>query len=69
MLSLLSKAGGDISGLARADEVKRPQVREKANAAPLAPLCAPPERPETPPVLDEIAAEARRVLPRGRNFH
>jgi error-prone DNA polymerase len=66
MLSILSRAGGDISGLARADEVKRPQVREKANAAPLAPVCAPPEKP---PVLDEIAAEARRVLPRGRNFH
>jgi error-prone DNA polymerase len=66
MLSLLSKAGGEVSGLARADEVRRPQVREKAGAAPLVPACAPPEKPI---VLDEIAAEARRVLPRGRNFH
>ena len=45
MLSLLSAKGGDVSGLARADEVKRPQVREKATAAPLVPACAPPEKP------------------------
>jgi error-prone DNA polymerase len=69
MLSLLSRAGGDISGLARADEVKRPLTREKADAGRYGPVCAPPEKPAPPPVLDESVADARRVLPRGRNFH
>jgi hypothetical protein len=41
-------------------------VREKANAAPLAPVVALPAPPL--PLLDPVAAEARRVLPRGRNF-
>ena len=63
MLSLLSRQGADVSGLARADEVRRPQSREKAKAAPLLSL------PEPPPALDERLIEAREVMPRGRNFH
>ena len=55
LLSILSRAGGDISGLARADEVKRPQVREKASAAPLRPRVRPARK----------AAGARRSRRRG----
>ena len=63
MLALLSRQGGDISGLARADEVRRPQSREKAKATPLI------SAPEPAPVFDENLTEMRRILPRGRNFH
>jgi error-prone DNA polymerase len=68
MLWLLSAQGGDVSGLARADEVRRPQTREKASAPkPAAGLSD--EAPALPPALDPVREEARRVLPRGRNFH
>ena len=53
LLSLLSSQGGDISGLANADELKHPQDRPKLEdrARRLA-----------------LAAEAS-VMPKGRNFH
>jgi error-prone DNA polymerase len=63
MLAQLSRQGSEISGLARADEVRRPQSRDKVKATPLL------ELPEPPPVLDETLAEMRRIMPRGRNFH
>jgi error-prone DNA polymerase len=63
MLALLSRQGGDISGLARADEVRRPQSREQIKATPLISV------PEPAPVPDESLTEMRRILPRGRNFH
>jgi error-prone DNA polymerase len=63
MLAQLSRQGSEISGLARADEVRRPQSRDKVKAAPLL------DMPEPPPALDETLAEVRRVMPRGRNFH
>ena len=63
MLGLLSRQGGDISGLARADEVRRPQSRDKTQVS------APIALSEPPPALHETLIEARRILPRGRNFH
>ena len=58
MLDLLSQQGGDVSGLARADEVKRPQSREKKPVPEIMRRLA-----EMPPEED-----VRRVMPRGRNF-
>ena len=67
LMGLLSNHGKDVSSLARADEVRRPQVREKAqhprNVMPL-PLPM-PERP-LPPTQ---APALRQALPKGRNFH
>ncbi len=63
MLALLSRQGADISSLARADEVRRPQSREKSKPAPHLDL------PEAPLALDENLIITRQVLPRGRNFH
>ena len=73
MLATLSRQGADISGLARADEVRRPQVREKVKTSPLlempisTPAAAP--APARAPAWDETIAELRQILPRGRNFH
>jgi len=67
-LGLLAAQGGDVSGLARADEVKRPQERPKKDApAPaqhMLPLPAPARSRDVRP-LARIAS----VMPRGRNFH
>ena len=68
MLSLLSLQGSAISGLARADEVKRPQTREKTAHPPAAPRLIGPQKAEVVPER-QAAEEARRVMPRGRNFH
>ena len=65
MLALLSRQGGDISGLARADEVRRPHSRDKVKATPL--ISAPESAPA--PALEESLTDMRRILPRGRNFH
>ena len=73
MLATLSRQGADISGLARADEMRRPQIREKVKTSPLLempismPAAAP--APARAPALDETIAELRQILPRGRNFH
>ncbi|HUZ67679.1 MAG TPA: OB-fold nucleic acid binding domain-containing protein [Beijerinckiaceae bacterium] len=67
MLGLLSQAGENVSALARADEVRRPQTREKP-------------RPRETPLFDRLVStpeeglapapqEVRRVMPKGRNFH
>jgi error-prone DNA polymerase len=78
MLGLLSMQGGEVSSLARADEVKRPQERPKKDAPrpgqDMLPLPAP-----TPASIPAPAARHPRnvrplagvasVMPRGRNFH
>ena len=62
LLSLLSSLGGEVSSLARADEIRRP-VLPRA------------ERPriEMPRLFDDdegqTASATRDVLPKGRNFH
>jgi DNA polymerase III alpha subunit len=67
LLGKLSSLGAEISGLARADEVMRPQERDKikVDATPLLPLDMPPSR--EPPA--SLVRETARVMPRGRNFH
>ena len=64
MLHLLSEAGPRLSALARADEARRPQTRDKA-------------QPRETPLLDALLAatpapipvtNTRDVLPKGRNF-
>ena len=65
LLGKLSSLGAEVSALARADEMKRPQERDKIkiDATPLLPLF--------PAASGEDAAEriAVRAMPRGRNFH
>ncbi|MDB5596701.1 MAG: dnaE [Hyphomicrobiales bacterium] len=68
MLGLLSLQGGDVSGLARADEVKRPQVREKKPVPDIMRRLAHADAPLAEPSL-LAEEETRRVMPRGRNFH
>ncbi|MDP4592930.1 MAG: hypothetical protein NWT00_00005, partial [Beijerinckiaceae bacterium] len=66
LLGLLSGDGGQISALANADEVKRPQHernKNKIDATPLLPLT-----PPTEPVANNGETIAR-ILPGGRNFH
>jgi error-prone DNA polymerase len=67
LLGKLSSLGAEISGLARADEVMRPQERDKikVDATPLLPLDLPPSR--EPPA--SLVRETARVMPKGRNFH
>ena len=63
LLTLLSGHGGEISSIARADEVRRPNERDsRAPRERIQPSLFAPEEPEK-------AAEIRRVLPKGRNFH
>ena len=78
MLGLLSADGATLSALANADEIKRPQDREKqARGTPdlfgLAQPAAPVSPAKIPPANDDaIRREARAVagaMPKGRNFH
>ncbi|MGO9674927.1 MAG: error-prone DNA polymerase [Methylocella sp.] len=69
LLSLLSGhnekiSGAEISSFARADEVRRPNERDsRAPREKIQPNLFTPEEPAPK------AAEIRRVLPKGRNFH
>ncbi len=73
MLGLLSSHGGEVSALANADEVKRPQERPKKDAPKPAqdmlplPAIKPPaaRHPRNVRPLDGVTS----VMPRGRNFH
>ena len=67
MLGTLSQAGENVAALARADEVRRPQTREKPS-------------PRQTPLFDKMLLQpeeelsparhaARAVMPKGRNFH
>ncbi|MGH9206530.1 MAG: error-prone DNA polymerase, partial [Acidimicrobiales bacterium] len=63
LLTLLSSQGEEISSIARADEVKRPNDRGSREAREkIQPNLFADAQP-TP-----SAAELRRVLPKGRNF-
>jgi error-prone DNA polymerase len=69
MLGLLSEAGATIGALARADEVRRPQLtmaqKRQGNR-----FAQPPtfEDPRAPPNLPLETADTARALPAGRNF-
>ena len=70
LLTMLSQLGPGVSGLARADHVKRPLLPPRPRRA------APEALPqlfaeEEPPAVDRAAdgTGVRHVLPKGRNFH
>jgi error-prone DNA polymerase len=69
MLGLLSEAGGTISVLAHADEVKRPQMtmaqKRQGNRFAQPP---PFEDPRAPPHLPLETADPAQAMPAGRNF-
>jgi error-prone DNA polymerase len=69
MLGLLSEAGATIGALARADEVRRPQmtIAQKRQGNRFA---KPPtfEDPRAPPLLPLEGVDATRAMPAGRNF-
>ncbi len=69
MLGLLSEAGATIGALARADEVRRPQMTmaQKRQGARFA---KPPtfEDPRAPPSLPLETADPAQAMPAGRNF-
>ena len=78
MLESLGTAGAEVSDLARADEVKRPQtyVPEggrlgKALGAKIGfPLAADTRKPpEDAAPLPLAVGDVRRAMPKGRNFH
>jgi error-prone DNA polymerase len=68
LLGLLSNLGNEVSGLARADAVKRPHPQPKPNIRDKL-------QPELFDVEDQhmakpkAEAEMRHILPKGRNFH
>jgi error-prone DNA polymerase len=64
-LGLLSRQGGEISSLARADAVKRPHDRDPREAPKQAGLFDCEAQDTTQDTSDDL----RRVLPKGRNFH
>jgi error-prone DNA polymerase len=69
MLGMLSEAGATIGALARADEVRRPQMtmaqKRQGNR-----FAKPPtfEDPRAPPLLPLETADATQAMPAGRNF-
>ena len=69
MLGMLSEAGSTIGALARADEVRRPQMtmaqKRQGNR-----FAQPPtfEDPRAPPLLPLETADATQAMPAGRNF-
>jgi error-prone DNA polymerase len=69
MLGMLSEAGSTIGALARADEVRRPQMtmaqKRQGNR-----FAKPPtfEDPRAPPLLPLETADATQAMPAGRNF-
>jgi error-prone DNA polymerase len=70
MLAALSEDAGDLSSLARADEVKRPGAdhRERAAARQRIDRLV-RDDPEIAADLRSIAEAAGKVMPKGRNFH
>ena len=69
MLGMLSEVGATIGALARADEVRRPQMtmaqKRQGNR-----FAKPPtfEDPRAPPLLPLETADATQAMPAGRNF-
>jgi len=69
MLGMLSEAGATIGALARADEVRRPQMtmaqKRQGNRFAQTPRL---DEPRAPPLLPLEAADATQAMPAGRNF-
>ena len=70
MLAALSADAGDLSALARADEVRRPGVDNREKIGPRSRLVQ-LAREESGLARDlaDISAKTSRVMPKGRNFH
>ena len=70
MLGLLSEAGATIGALARADEVRRPQLtmaqKRQGNRFAKPPTFDDPRALVSPEIE---GAEVRQAMPAGRNFH
>ena len=71
MLAALSEDAGDLSSLARADEVSRPGVdnRDKVDMRHPRLVRFFQEHPSLATDLARLSAAAGKVMPRGRNFH
>jgi error-prone DNA polymerase len=71
MLAALSENAGDLSSLARADEVRRPGVdnREKVDMRHPRLVRFFQEHPSLATDLAKLSAATSRVMPKGRNFH
>jgi error-prone DNA polymerase len=71
MLAALSEDAGDLSSLARADEVKRPGVdnRERVDMRHPRLVRFFREHPTLADDLAELSQNTSRVMPKGRNFH
>ena len=71
MLAALSEDAGDLSALARGDEVKRPGVdhREKGGMRHPRMVRFFTENPGLAQDLAKLSAAAGKVMPKGRNFH
>ena len=67
MLAVLSADAGDLSSLARADEVARPGVDHREKVRPRSRLAQLAR--EHPSLLDDLAKLTSEVMPPGRNFH
>ncbi len=71
MLAALSEDAGDLSSLARADEVKRSSVdnREKVDMRHPRLVRFFQENPSLARDLADLSAKTSQVMPKGRNFH
>jgi DNA polymerase III alpha subunit len=71
MLAALSEDAGDLSALARGDEVKRPGAdhREKAGMRHPRLVRFFAENPDLARDLAKLSSAAGKVMPKGRNFH
>ncbi len=71
MLATLSEDAGDLSALARGDEVRRPGVDHRAKVDMRHPRLVRffAENPDLARDLAKLSAAAGKAMPRGRNFH
>ena len=70
LLAALSEDAGDLSALARGDEVKRPAADQREKIGPHSRLVRlAQEQPGIAEDLARLSAAAGKVMPRGRNFH
>ncbi len=70
MLAALSEDAGDLSALARGDEVRRPGVDQREKIGPRSRLVKlAREQPGIAEDLARLSAAAGKAMPKGRNFH
>ena len=70
LLAALSEDAGDLSALARGDEVKRPAVDQREKIGPHSRLVKlAREQPGIAEDLARLSVAAGKAMPKGRNFH